>query len=93
MIDAPGKANNGGKRHAVGDVFEGVQIALDERGAFEKIEGKIAADTELGEDGEFRATAFGLLRKVENAGGVAFKVADSWIELGEGYLHSDWRLG
>jgi len=47
--------------------FQRVQIALDEGGALEKIEGEIAADTELGEDGEFRATAFGLFRQVENA--------------------------
>ena len=89
MIDAAGKAYDSGKRHAIGDVFESVEIALDEGGAFEEIEREIAADAEFGEDGKFSAAALGLFRKVENAGGVAFKVADSGIELSEGYLHSD----
>src|SRR5258705_182446 len=48
----------------------------------------VAADAEFGEDGKFSAAALGLFREVENAGGVAFKVADSGIELSEGYLHS-----
>jgi hypothetical protein len=89
MIDAAGKAYDGGERHAVGDVFQGVEIALDESGALEQVEREIAADAEFGEDGEFRAAALGLVREVENAGGVAFKVANSWVELGESYLHSD----
>jgi len=89
MIDAARKAYDGGERHAVGDVFQGVQIALDEGGALEEIEREIAAGAELGKYGEFRAAALGLFREVENAGGVAFKVADGWVELGEGYLHSD----
>ena len=89
MIDAAGKAYDGGERHAVGDVFEGVEIALDERGALEEVEGKVTADAEFGKDGEFGVATLGLFREVENAGGVAFKVADSWVELGEGYLHSD----
>src|SRR6266852_5970334 len=92
MIDASRKADNGGERHAVRDVFQSIEIALDEGWALEKIEREIAADAKLGEDGEFGATALGLFREVENAGGVAFKVADGWVELGEGYLHSDWIL-
>jgi hypothetical protein len=89
MIDPAGEAHDGGERHAVGNVFEGVEIALDEGRALKEVEGKIAADAELGEDGEFGAAALGLFREVENARGVAFKVADSGIELSEGYLHSD----
>ena len=88
MIDAAGEAYNCGKWHPVGDVFQGVEIALDESRAFEEIEREIAADAEFGEDGKFSAAALGLFREVENAGGVAFKVADSGIKLSEGYLHS-----
>ena len=88
MIDAAGEAYDGGKWHPVGNVFQGVEIALDEGRALEEIEGQIAADAEFGEDGKFSAAALGLFREVENAGGVAFKVADSGIELSEGYLHS-----
>jgi len=89
MIYAAGKADDGGERHAVRNVFQSIEIALDEGWALEKIEGKITAYTEFREDGEFGAAALGLFREVENAGGVAFKVADGWVELGEGYLHSD----
>ena len=54
-IDAPGVTNDGGERHLRGDAIERVMIALDEGGAFEKIEGKVAADAKLGKDGEVGA--------------------------------------
>ena len=73
----------------IGDVFQRVEIALDEGGALEQVEGEIAADAEFGKDGELGAALFGLLRKCEDAGGVAFKVADRGIELSEGYFHAD----
>jgi len=49
MIDAAGEAYDGRERHAVGDVFQGVEIALDEGRAFEEVEREIAADAEFGE--------------------------------------------
>jgi len=67
---------------------EGLVIALNESGALEKIEGKIAAHTELGEDGEIGATALGFRCEGQDARGVAIEIADRGIELGEGYDHA-----
>ena len=57
-------------------------------GRSSKIERKIAAQAKLGKNGEFRAALMRGGGKVENAGGVAFEVANGWIELGERYLHA-----
>ncbi len=87
-IDAAGIADDSGKRHLRGDASEGVMIALNERRAFEKIEGKIPADAEFGEDGELGAKEFGLRGKGEDARGIANEIANRGIELSEGYFHS-----
>ena len=86
-IDAAGVADDGGERHLRGDAFEGVVITLDEGGAFEQVEGKIAADAEFGKDDEVGAKAVGLRGESEDARGIAFEIADGGIELSEGYFH------
>ena len=64
---AAGVADDGRERHLRGDFFQRVEIALDERRAFQEIEREIAADAKFGEDGKIRAALFGFRRKCEDA--------------------------
>jgi hypothetical protein len=68
-------------------------ITLDEGGTFEKIEGKIAADAELGEDSEVSAATPGLGREMEDTSRVAFKITNGRVELSESDFHSGRRVG
>jgi len=73
----------------IGEVFESIEIPLNEGRAFEEVKRKIPADAEFGKDSEVGAAAFGFLCELEDTRGVAFKVPDRWVELREGYLHAD----
>ncbi len=69
-------------------MLEGVEIALDEGGAFEEIEGQIAADAKFGEHGQFSAASLGLVGEGEDARGIAFEIAYGGIKLRESYFHA-----
>jgi hypothetical protein len=89
MVIAAGVAHNGRKRHVVSEIFEGIEIPLNEGGAFKEVKRKIPADAEFGKDSEVGTAAFAFLCELENTRGIAFKVPDRWVELREGYLHAD----
>ena len=67
VVHAAGVADDGRERHVRGDFFQRVVIALDEGGAFQKVEREIAADAEFGEDREIRAAPLGFRCKRKNA--------------------------
>ena len=67
VVQAAGVANDGRERHLRGNFLQRVVIALNKRGAFQKVEREIAADTEFREDREFRAALLGFRCKRKNA--------------------------
>jgi hypothetical protein len=92
-IHAAGVANDGRERHLLGDVLQSFMIAANERGPLQKIQRKISADAEFGEDGEIGAAALGYAGQLKNLRGIAFEITDGGIELSEGDLHLDEELG
>jgi hypothetical protein len=62
-------------------------ISFNESGAFEEILRRVSADAQFRENGEVGAARLGLTRHLQDARGIAVKIAYGWIELGEGNFH------
>ena len=80
------EADGGGNAVDLGcDVLQRLEVVIDETGAHEQVFRRVAGERELGEGDDVGALVAGLGDVVEDLVGVTFEVADSGVDLGEGY--------
>ncbi len=88
VLCAADVAHNRRQGDVAGKEVEFAGIALDERRALDEILRRIAAEAELGKDGEIGATGFCLGGECQDARGIAGEITDGGIELCEGENHA-----
>ena len=75
------------QRNRFRQTCECLQVAFDERRALHQILRRIAAETKLREQSEFRTAGLCFAGQFQNPRRIAFEIADCRIELREGNLH------
>ena len=90
------EAHGGGAPVGAGrNPLEGPLVVLDEARPEQQVLGRIAAEDQLGEDGDVALGVLRLLQDGEDALDVAVEVADHGVHLAEGDAHQPhrWSVG
>ncbi len=78
----------GQRRGGLAEFFNDADAAGEKAGLVEEVGGRIAAQDQLGEDGETCAGTSGALSGADDFCQISGEVSDGGVDLGEGNLHS-----